>query len=63
MWDRINSSSFVVIDQQQQFITFHFQITQLFITTEVNSSCIIIVQIEYTVSWISNKMGIFHEDF
>ena len=62
MWGYINGSSFGVTDQRQQFITFQFQITHLFSTTEVNSSHII-VQIECTFSWKSNKMGIFKEDF
>ena len=43
-------------------ISFQFQITQQFSTTEVNSSHII-VQIECTFSWKSNKMGIFQDDF
>ena len=42
----INCSGFGFADQQQQFITYHYQIIQLFSTTEVNSSHNI-VQIEY----------------
>ena len=62
MWDCIDCSGFSVADQRRQFITLHFQITHLFSTAEVNSSHIII-QIECTFSWKSNKMGIFKEDF
>ena len=38
MWNCINGSSFGVGDQRRQFVTFRFQITHLFSTTEVNSS-------------------------
>ena len=48
MWDCINGSGFGVADWRRQFITFQFQITQQFSTTEENSSKII-VQIEYTL--------------
>ena len=62
MWDCINCSGFGVADRRQQFITFQSQITQLFSTTEVNSSHDIL-QTECTFSWKSNKMGIFKEKF
>ena len=58
MWDCIDCSGFGVADQRRQFNSFQFQITQLFSTTEVNFSHVI-VQINYTFNWISNKMGIF----
>ena len=42
MWDCINWSGVGVADQRRQFVTFRFQITHLFSTTEVNSSHIIV---------------------
>ena len=60
MWDCINCSGFGVADQRRQFVTFRFQITHLFSTTEVNSSHII-VQIYFQLEIKQN--GIFKEDF
>ena len=62
MWDCINRSGFGVAVQRRQLITFQFQITQQFSTTEVNSSHIM-VQIEHTFSWKLNKIRILNEDF
>ena len=65
IWDYIqiiHCIGFGVNDQQQQFVTFQFQIAQLFSATEVDSSHII-VQIECTFSWKLSKMGLCKEDF
>ena len=65
IWDYIQIILCVVFgvnDQQQQFVTFQFQIAQLFSATEVDSSHII-VQIECTFSWKLSKMGLCKEDF
>ena len=63
MWDCINYSGFGVADQRRQFVTFQFQITHLFSTTEANSSHIIvqifILSVGNHPKWESSRK-IFH---
>ena len=57
MWDCINCSGFGVADQRWQFVTIRFQITQLFSTTEVNSSHIIVQIVLYFQLEIKQNYG------
>ena len=61
MWDCVNGGGFGFADRRRKFIRFQSQITQLFSTTEMNSSHVIL-QREYfqlEIKQNGNLQGIF----